>query len=518
METLDLSVVDWARAQFAVTAISHWVFVPLTLSLGLIMAIMETLYYKTGEEIWRKMTKFWMKLFGVNFALGVAGGLILEFQFGTNWSNYSLLVGDIFGAPLAIEGIMAFFLESTFFVIMFFGWNKVSKGFHLTATWLTWLGTNISAIWILVANAWMQNPAGTTFNIDTYRSEMTDFGAVISPFALNKFFHTVTSSWIIGAAFVVGISCWYLLKKRNTELAHKSIKIGGIIGLAGIVLAMISGDGSAYQVAQKQPMKLAAMEGLYTGAKGQGLVVAGILNPNKKNYNDSIEPYLFHITAPKILSFLSFRNFDAFVPGIKDLLDNEHYTILNEKGEPVKPVTTAEKLAYGKIAHKALSDYQKAKLAKNDSLAAVNKAVFAATSPYYGYGYVTDKKQLVPNVPLTFYSFHFMVILGGFFLLFFVLVLILRRKIEHMKWFQWLAIVSIPLAYLTSFSGWIVAEVGRQPWAIQDLLPTFAAVSKIPVGSIQTTLLIFSIILGTLTVAMISIIIHLIRKGPEQIN
>ncbi|MCK9163943.1 MAG: cytochrome ubiquinol oxidase subunit I, partial [Bacteroidales bacterium] len=276
-------LVLWSRAQFALTAMYHWLFVPLTLGLGVIIGIVETIYYKTKKEQWKTITKFWMRLFGVNFAIGVATGLILEFQFGTNWSNYSWFVGDIFGAPLAIEGIMAFFLESTFIAIMFFGWNKVSKGFHLTATWLTVFGASISALWILIANAWMQYPIGMTFNPDTVRNEMTNFWAVaLSPIAMNKVFHTVLSCWVVGAAACIGVSSWFLLKKRHIDLAKKSIKIAAPIGIIAILLTIYTGDGSAYHVAQKQPMKLAAMEGLYRGQTQAPLIALGILKPEEK--------------------------------------------------------------------------------------------------------------------------------------------------------------------------------------------------------------------------------------------
>ena len=224
-ENIDTSLIDWSRAQFALTAMYHWLFVPLTLGLAVIMGLMETFYVTTGKEFWKNTAKFWMKLFGINFAVGVATGLILEFEFGTNWSNYSWFVGDIFGAPLAIEGILAFFMEATFIAVMFFGWNKVSKRFHLASTWLTGLGATISAWWILVANAWMQYPVGMAFNPETVRNEMVDFAAVaLSPMAIAKFFHTVLSSWILGAVFVVGISCWYLLRNRQKEFALSSIK------------------------------------------------------------------------------------------------------------------------------------------------------------------------------------------------------------------------------------------------------------------------------------------------------
>ena len=264
-----LSTVDWSRGQFALTAMVHWLFVPLTIGLSLIVAIMESIYLKTKSERWKRLTKFWMLLFGINFACGVATGIILEFEFGTNWSNYSWFVGDIFGAPLAIEGIAAFFLESTFIAVMFFGWNRVSPRFHLLATWLTSVGVCLSAYWILVANAWMQYPAGMEFDPAQMRNVMVSFSDVaLSPVAVNKFFHTVLSGWVLGAVFVVGVSCWFICKKSNLGFAKDSIKIASWVGLAGIVLTMWTGDGSAVEVAKVQPMKLAAMEGLRPDADG----------------------------------------------------------------------------------------------------------------------------------------------------------------------------------------------------------------------------------------------------------
>ena len=284
--------IDWARAQFALTAIYHWLFVPLTLGLALIMGIMETCYYRTRKRFWKDAAKFWQRLFGVNFAMGVATGIILEFEFGTNWSNYSWFVGDIFGAPLAIEGIVAFFMESTFVAVMFFGWNKVSAGFHLASTWLTGLGATISAWWILVANAWMQYPVGCEFNADTMRNEMVSFADVaLSPFAVDKFSHTVTSSWIVGAVFVVAVSCWYLYKDREHKLAVESIKIGACVGLVASLLAAFTGDGSAYKVAQSQPMKLAAMEALYKGGTDQGITAVAWVSPfEQPDYMNEPEP------------------------------------------------------------------------------------------------------------------------------------------------------------------------------------------------------------------------------------
>ena len=297
MEEL-INVVDWSRAQFALTAIYHWLFVPLTLGLGIIVAVMETIYLKTKSEKWLATTKFWMTIFGVNFAIGVATGIILEFEFGTNWSNYSWFVGDIFGAPLAVEGILAFFMESTFIAVMFFGWNKVSPKFHLAATWLTAIGASLSALWILVANAWMQYPTGCEFNPATMRNEMTSFAAVaLSPMAVSKFLHTVLSAWTLGGVFVCGVCGWMMLKKRNMDHCWRSLKVGAWVGVIGIVMTMITGDTSAITVAKYQPMKLAAMEGLYKGNHGQSIVACGILNPSKQAFDEQ-DPYLFDISIP----------------------------------------------------------------------------------------------------------------------------------------------------------------------------------------------------------------------------
>ncbi|MDR1847958.1 MAG: cytochrome ubiquinol oxidase subunit I [Bacteroidales bacterium] len=505
----DVTLIDWSRAQFALTAMYHWLFVPLTLGLGVIMAIMESIYYKTGKEKWKRTAKFWMKLFGINFAIGVATGIILEFEFGTNWSNYSWFVGDIFGAPLAIEGIIAFFMEATFIAVMYFGWNKVSKGFHLSSTWLVVIGATISALWILVANAWMQNPVGMTFNPDTVRNEMTDFWALISPFAVDKFCHTVISSWLVGSAFVVGVSAYFLLKKRETEFALDSIRIAVITGTLGIVLSVITGDSSGHLIAQKQPMKLAAMEGLYDGSKGAGLTAIGILNPAKEP-NDDNEAFLLDIKIPKMLSFLANRDFESFVPGVNDLING--YT----KNDGTIELSTQEKMNRGKLAITALSDYSKAKEAKDETALVDAQKRLDDNFPYFGYGYFDSPEDAVPNVPLTFYAFRIMVCLAGYFFVLFIFVWIVnhRRKFEKMTWLQWVCLLSIPLAYITSQAGWIVAEVGRQPWAIQDILPVQAAVSDISASSVKTTFIIFAVLLTALFIAEVSIMVKQIKLGP----
>ncbi len=513
MESIDTALIDWSRAQFALTAMYHWLFVPLTLGLGIIQAIMETIYYKTGKEFWKTTAQFWMKLFGINFAIGIATGLILEFEFGTNWSNYSWFVGDIFGAPLAIEGILAFFMEATFIAVMFFGWNKVSKGFHLASTWLTVIGATLSALWILIANAWMQYPVGMAFNPDTVRNEMADFWAVaLSPVAINKFFHTVLSGWVLGGMFVIGVSSWYLLKKRNTEFALASIKTGAVFGLAASLLIAFTGDKSGYEVAQKQPMKLAAMEALYEGGNGVGLVGIALLNPEKQRYDDGVDPFIFNIQFPKMLSLLAERKMDGYVPGITNLIEGGYST-----KQGTTALSAAEKIVKGQTAIQALADYRAAKKAKDEEAAQLHRATLEENYPYFGYGYIRDVTELIPNVALTFYSFRIMVILGGYFILLFLIALYWgqKKKFADARWLQYVCLWSIPLAYIATQAGWVVAEVGRQPWVIQDILPSSAAISRLDVSSVQLTFFLFLILFTVLLVAEVGIMVKTIRKGPE---
>lgn len=511
--SIDPTAIDWSRAQFALTAIYHWLFVPLTLGLGLIMCIMESLWFKSQKREWLIAAKFWQRLFGINFAIGVATGIILEFEFGTNWSNYSWFVGDIFGAPLAIEGIVAFFMESTFVAVMFFGWKKVSKGFHLASTWLTWLGASISAWWILVANSWMQYPVGCSFNPDTMRNEMDSFAEVaLSPFAIDKFCHTVTSSWIVGAVFVLGVSCWYLWKKQHVSLAVKSIKVASITGLTASFLALYTGDNSAYMVAQVQPMKLAAMEALYNGGNDQSLTAIALVNPfEQPDYKNEEEPPL-RLAAPNVLSLLATRDFHGYVPGINDCING--YT----KNDGTKELSVAEKIEKGKIAISSLQSYrQMPKEQKQSAEAEALKNKIQENMPYFGYGYVKDADQLVPSIPICFYAFRVMVGLGTLFILVFLvaLFLVFRKDITQYRPLHILGVCLIPLAWIASESGWIVAEMGRQPWAIQDMLPTWVAVSDVSAGSVMTTFFLFLIIFTSLLVAEISIMVKQIKKGPE---
>lgn len=511
--SIDTALIDWSRAQFALTAMYHWIFVPLTLGLAVVMAIIETIYYKTGNEFWKNTAKFWMKIFGINFAIGVATGLILEFQFGTNWSNYSWFVGDIFGAPLAIEGILAFFMEATFIAVMFFGWDKVSKKFHLASTWLTGIGATISAWWILVANGWMQHPIGMEFNPDTVRNEMVDFiGIATSPMAVVKFFHSVLSGWVLGAVFVVGVSAWYLLKNRHREFAIQSMKIGAIFGLVASLLVAFTGDSSGYQVAKTQPMKLAAIEAHYEGSTDAGLIAIGILNPSKERYDDGKDPFLFDIKIPGLLSFLAKRDLNAYVPGITNIIEGGY-----ELEDGSIALSAEEKMRRGKIAVTSLAKYRLAKKNNDDTTAQLALKDLRANEQYFGYGYIKDKYELVPNVTINFYAFRIMVILGGYFILFFALTwfFIKKKSITNKKWFNWVAVLTVPLGYIAGQAGWVVAEVGRQPWAIQDMMPVNAAISKLDVSSVQITFFIFLVLFTIMLIAMIGIMRKAIKKGPN---
>lgn len=456
------------------------------------MAVMETIYVIRKVDFWKHAARFWMKIFGINFALGVATGIILEFEFGTNFSNYSWFVGDIFGAPLAIEGIFAFFIEATFIAVMLFGWGRVSKGFHLASTWLTAFGASLSALWILIANGWMQHPVGMVFNPDTVRNEMVDFWAVVSnPVAVSKFFHSVLCGWMTGAVAVIGISSWYLLRRREQRFALGSIRVAAVVGIVGTVALMFSGDRSAVHVAEYQPMKLAAAEGLQRGgARASFSIVPGI-------------------EIPGMLSFLATGDFDGHVPGIQDILDG--YVDGNGTRHP----SATEMMARGDTALSAFRTYREAK-GSDPELAAAARATLMENAGYFGYGYISSEEELVPPVGLVYWAFRVMVGLGCFLLLVMILAFyyVRRETLEKNRWFLWICVLSIPLVYLSGQAGWIVAEVGRQPWAIQGLLPVKAGVSSVSVGAVQTTFFLFLGIFTLFLAIEIRILIRTIRKGP----
>ncbi len=503
-EAIDMSLVDWSRAQFALTALYHWIFVPLTLGIIFIIAIMEGIYVKTGDEKWAKTVKFWMKLMGINFAIWVATWIILEFEFWTNWSNYSWFVWDIFWAPLAIEWLMAFFMESVFIAVMFWGWWKISKKAHLRVTWITAIWTNLSAIWILSANAWMQYPVWMEFNPDLMRNEMVNFWEVIfSPIAMNKFLHVVSTSYVYAAAFILMVSSWYLIKNREKDFAKKSILIAATFGLLASVVAWITWDIHAKEISKHQPMKLAAMEALYDWWNWVALKT-GIPG----------------VEIPKALSFLAFSDFNAFVPWINDILTKGYTDNNNEYQKPY-----IDRIDEWKAAIKALYEYKA--LQKSWELTEDKKielrAVFLDDDKMlnrnFWFGYFEKDKldELVPNVSIMFWSFRIMAGVGTALPIIFLLFLIYAYKdrLEEKKWLLKLWLFSFFLAFLGQELGWVVAEVGRQPWTVQNMLPTKMSTSHTDVRAVQLTFFLFIAIFTPLIIAEFKIMLAAIRKGPK---
>ncbi len=508
---MDLDIVALSRLQFALTALYHFLFIPLTIGLAVILAIMETVYVMTGRTVWRDMTKFWGVLFGINFAMGVATGIVMEFQFGMNWSYYSHYVGDIFGAPLAIEGLMAFFLEATFVGLFFFGWDKLSKVGHLMTTWAVALGSNLSALWILIANGWMQNPVGSAFNPQTMRMEVTDFYAVLTnPVAQAKFVHTVSAGYTVASVFVLGVSAWYLLRGRHVALARRSMTVAASFGLAATLSVVVLGDESGYLSSEHQKMKLASIEAMWKTEPAPAAFTAfGFPDQATRETH-----YAVHI--PAVMGLIGTRSLDTVIPGIEDLV----------------------KLAEQRI-HEGLKAYdalQTIRAASSDaSVPAEVRAAFEANGHAMGYAlllkrYVDDPRQAtpaqiskaawdtVPSVAPLFWSFRIMVGLGLFFILltgtFFVLST--RRKLDAYPWLLRVAVFSIPLPWIAAEAGWIVAEVGRQPWVIEGVLPTAVAVSSLGATTLLITILGFALIYSVLFWIEMKLLLKTIRKGPEQ--
>jgi len=520
---MDYAMLEWARAQFAMTALFHFFFVPFTLGMSFLVAFFETIYVKTGKEEWKNITQFWQTLFGINFALGLATGIIHEFEFGTNWSTYSWVVGDIFGAPLAVEGIVAFFMEATFAAISFFGWKRVSKGVHLSATWLLAIGSNLSALWILIANGFMQHPstAFLKFSIDTARAEMTDFWALITqPVAQVKFLHTISSGYTLSSLFVLGVSAFYLLRKKHVEFAKKSAAVAAAFGLITSIFLVVIGDEHAYEVTNTQPTKIASAEGLYVGEKGAPIVAIGIpkdLDP--RNVKSNEEAWVFKIEIPGLLSLLGKRDPNAYVPGLKDLVNgNPEYGIWS----------FAELQKVGKEAIEDMKKYHEAK-AKGDKAAMERaKADFYAPvatvdgftvtkADLIGYGYLTDPTKLYAPVPPVFYSFHIMVGLGFWFIILFIwaYIAILKGTFENSTLLQKLAVFSVPLPWVATSFGWMTAELGRQPWTVFGLLPTNAAVTPIALQNVQATFFLFLAAFVILGIAELKILFTVVKTGPK---
>lgn len=503
---MDMAVVELSRLQFALTAMYHFLFVPLTLGLSFILVIMESVYVMTDRPIWRDITRFWAKLFGINFVLGVATGLTMEFEFGTNWSYYSHYVGDIFGAPLAIEGLMAFFLEATFVGLMFFGWDRLSKRQHLFTTFMVALGSNLSALWILVANGWMQNPVGSEFNPETMRMEVTNFMEVIfNPVAQAKFVHTVSAGYVTASVFVLGVSSWYLLQKRHFGFAKRSFAVAAAFGLASSLSVVVLGDESGYALTDNQQMKLAAMEGMWeTEPAPAGLSLVGM-----PSMEDRETKYAVHI--PYVLGLIATRSLDGEVLGIETLVNKAEGRIRN--GLPAYAALEELKLDHNNLA--ARETFEKHKYDLGHTLL-LKRFIDDPTK-------ATDAQikeaawSTVPNVPALFWLFRIMAGLGFAFIAFFAFAtwVSTARKFEK-RWFLWLAVAIIPLPWFAAEVGWAVAEFGRQPWAVEGALPTFLGTSSLSVGQIWITIIGFTLLYGALAVIEVRLMLQTIKKGPES--
>ena len=506
---MELDVVDLSRLQFAVTALYHFLFVPLTIGLAVILAIMETVYVMTGRTIWRDMTKFWGVLFGINFAMGVATGVVMEFQFGMNWSYYSHYVGDIFGAPLAIEGLMAFFLEATFVGLFFFGWDRMSKVQHLIATWAVAVGSNLSALWILIANGWMNNPVGAVFNPQTMRMEVQDFFAVLTnTVAQAKFVHTVSAGYVTASIFVLGVSAWYLLKGRHVALAKRSMTVAASFGLAASLSVVLLGDESGYLTSEHQKVKMAAIEAMWDTEKPPAsFTLFGIPDQEKMETK-----YAIHI--PWVMGLIGTRSLDTPIEGVKELEARAQTHIRN-----------------GVLAYDALQKIRQIK--PGDAVPEDIQKQFEDNGHWLGYGllltrYTDDPRQAtdaqivlaardtIPPVFPIFWTFRIMVACGFFFIALMVTFFVLsaRRRLDAHPWLLKVAVCSIPLPWIAAECGWIVAEVGRQPWIIEGVLPTALAVSNLGAGTVLLTLLLFIAIYTVMFIIELKLLHKAIVKGP----
>ena len=506
---MELDIVELSRLQFAMTALYHFLFVPLTLGLSILVAIMETVYVMTGRPIWRQMTKFWGTLFGINFVLGVATGITMEFQFGMNWSYYSHYVGDIFGAPLAIEGLMAFFLEATFVGLFFFGWDKLSKVAHLVVAWLVALGSNLSALWILIANGWMQNPVGASFNPDTMRMEMDSFFEVLfNEVAQAKFVHTVSAGYVTASVFVLGVSAWYLLKGRHTMLAKRSITVASAFGLAAAFSVVVLGDESGYNASQTQKMKLAALEAMWnTEPAPAHFTLVGI--PDK----EARETH-FAVHIPWAMGLIGTRSLTEEIPGINQL-----------------EAENREKIQSGIIAYDALMTIREQK----DATPAEVRTTFEEHSADLGYAFLlmryTDDPRTatpemldkaaadtIPGVLPLFWAFRIMVGLGFGFIAMMIFFFI-RSSFMGQKYPRWAlhaAVWLIPAPWIAAELGWFVAEFGRQPWTVDGVLPTALSVSHLSAGDLLLTLAGFVIFYTVLFIIEMGLMIKYVRKGPHE--
>ncbi len=502
-----MDIVELSRLQFAVTALYHFIFVPLTLGLSILLGIMETVYVMTGNTAWRDLTKFWGILFGINFAMGVATGITMEFQFGTNWAYYSHYVGDIFGAPLAIEGLMAFFLEATFIGLFFFAWDKLSKIQHLVATWALALGTNFSALWILIANGWMQYPVGAHFNADTMRMEVSDFMAVLfNLVAQAKFVHTVSAGYVTGSVFVLAISAWYLLRGRHVAFAKRSMTVAASFGLASALSVVVLGDESGYSAGENQKMKIAAIEAMWdTEPAPASFTLVGL--PDLATHTTHYE-----IKVPWVLGLIATRSVDIPVPGINQLVEVARARI--QDGLVAYRALQALKQNPADGGLRNLLDAHVGNLGYALLLKQIRPDIENATS-----GEIDQAAHsTIPNVPVLFWSFRIMVVLGFWFIVLFATAFWLSAKcrLDSCRSFLWACVLTLPLPWIAAELGWIVAEYGRQPWVIEGILPTALGVSSTDAGNVLFSLLGFALFYSALLVVDFYLLAKYVRLGPDE--
>lgn len=503
-------LVDLSRLQFAVTAMYHFLFVPLTLGMVWLLVIMESVYVMTGKVVWKDMTRFWGKLFGINFALGVTTGITMEFQFGTNWAYYSHYVGDIFGAPLAIEGLMAFFLESTFIGLFFFGWDRLRKEQHLLVTLLMAIGTNLSALWILIANGWMQNPVGAEFSYETMRMEMVDFWAVVfNHDAQAKFVHTVSAGYVTGAMFVLSISAWYLLKGRNMEFAKRSFRVAAAFGLASVLSVIVLGDESGYSVGEAQKTKLAAIEAMWETEPAPASFNL-IAWPNQdKQAND------WEVQIPWVMGLIGTRSLNTEIPGIKEIKQKNRERVISG----IEAVSALEALRKDRSNETAKATFEKHKADLGFGLL-LKKYVLNVreATPEMIDRAVNDT---VPNVTPLFWSFRAMVGFGFLMLALFVMSFWSTLKPNGMTQRPWLlkwALWMLPVPWISSELGWFVAEYGRQPWTIYGVLPTHMSVSTLTVQSLYGSLAGFVGFYTVLLLVEMYLMVKFARQGPGSLG
>lgn len=502
---MELDIVHLSRLQFALTALYHFLFVPLTIGMSVILGIMESIYVMTNREIWREMTKFWGVLFGINFAMGVATGITMEFQFGTNWAYYSHYVGDIFGIPLAIEGMMAFFLEGTFIGLFFFGWNKLSKSGHLIVTWLVALGSNLSALWILIANGWMQHPVGAYFDFHTMRMEVSSFFDIFfNTVAQARFIHTVSAGYVTGSMFILSISAYYLLRNRNIEIAKRSIVVASAFGLASALSVVVLGDESGYLVDMNQKMKIAAIEGMWeTEPAPASFNIIGFPDQKEHVTRGTIQ-------VPYVLGLIATRSLDKPVLGINDLVKAAENKIIDGI-KAYSALQVLKKNPNDEVARKTLEQYSDS-LGYGLLLKRYTDNVIDATPEQIK----AASWDTVPQVNTLFWSFRIMVGCGFFFIALFLTAFILSSKRQfHHRWFLWVAFLSLPLPWVAAELGWIVAEVGRQPWVIEGILPTFLGVSSVSNSAVLTSIAGFMILYSLLACVEVYLMVKYIRLGPE---